>query len=608
MIFQNLLLPVGVNIIRMLLMVIVMETGHRTYNSYEVPPTTKFYDFIVVGSGSAGAVVAARLSEETSWDVLLLESGGPPPPEAYVPGFDILLYVSGADYGYKISPQETSMFGYEGRSNKYPRGRVLGGSSGTNYMMYVRGNKHDFDRWAEMGNEGWDYKTVLHYFKKSEDFTGYASNEDLEYHGKGGPLTVSAKSWTTPVAKAFLEAGLELGYPLNDPNGANQTGFSIPDITVKKGIRVSTGEAFLKPNLGRKNFNVMPFSHVKKIIFKDKRAVGVIYSHNGKDRIALTKREVILCAGAVDSPKLLMLSGVGPKDHLEEFGIEVIHDLPGVGQNFHDHPVIFGLTWSTKKGSALSLSTFLNPKTAIDYFFSRTGPLSVPFAVEGNAWVPIDAPSDDWPNTQYLIMSAIPTFDQGVLIPDLIGYNRSLYQQYFKPLFGQIGFSLGPILIRPKSRGSITLRSTDPFDQPNIDPKFLSHPEDLELMVKAIKFARKIGDTNAMKTRLGAKFHDMPLPGCDHFDVDSDKYLACYAQFMTSTVYHPAGSCKMASSDDEMGVVDSKLRVRGVRGLRVIDSSIMPEVVSGNTNAVSIMIGERGADLVKEYWTDNFVR
>ncbi|KAK3870431.1 hypothetical protein Pcinc_024341 [Petrolisthes cinctipes] len=485
-----------------------------------------------------------------------------------------------------------------------PVGRVLGGSSVLNWMMYVRGNRRDYDNWAKLGNTGWSYQDVLRYFKKAEDYTGTRNTQTAAYHGDGGPLTVDDKRWHPPITEDILRAGRELGLPTIDPNGPEQIGFSIPDMTQRNGKRGSTDRSYLRPAASRPNLHVALNALVTKVIFdNNKRATGVEFEQLGLRRRIYVRREVILSAGAFGSPKILMLSGVGPAKHLRKHRIPVIENLRGVGRNLHDHPSIFGLTWTVNRGSAGDLFRIFNPQTVVEYIHKRQGPLSVPLGVEVNAWIRSEGRDDPmWPELQFLFISLTPAVDFGLLVTDGIGFRRSLFNTYFAPLKGREGFNIGPMLTRPLSRGTVKLSSNNPKHPPIINPNFLSHPRDVEVFVKGIKFAMAVGNTTTLKQRHGAKFYDRVLPGCEKEIFGSDKYWVCYTRTMAQTTYHPTGTCKMAPASDKKGVVDPRLRVRGVSGLRVIDGSIMPYIVSANLNAPIIMIGEKGADLIKQDW------
>ncbi|KAK3859895.1 hypothetical protein Pcinc_034025 [Petrolisthes cinctipes] len=429
--------------------------------------------------------------------------------------------------------------------------------------------------------------------------------QDTEYHGRGGPLSVEDKRWWSPLLPAFLNAGRELGYKVIDPNGPEQTGFSVADMTQHGGERSGVSEGYLKRATQRPNLHVVSKAHVTKIIFdKNKRATGVRFLHRGKIRTVSARREVVLSAGAVGSPQLLMVSGVGPAEHLTQHNIPVIADVPGVGENLQDHPSIFGLTFTVKQGSGTDILQLANPVNVKDYIRNRRGPLTSPTAVEGNAWSVNESGEDDpqWPDLQYLFMSGTPFSDWGIYIVDVLGFRRDFFNEYFGSLLGSLGFNIGPMLTRPKSRGTIRLQSSDPQRPPLIDPNFLSHPDDVKTFVRGIKFVLAIGNTSSLRVDHEAKFHDKHLPGCERERYGTDDYWSCYTRQMAQTTYHPCCTLKMAPSSDPLAVVDHRLRMRAVSGVRVVDASIMPDIVSGNLNAPVIMVGEKAADIIKEDW------
>jgi len=529
------------------------------------------FDYIIVGAGSAGCVLANRLSEDPSNKVLLLEAGAPDKKlEIKIPGAYTKLHRSEVDWGFWSEPQEQ----LDGRKLFLPRGKTLGGSSSTNAMAYVRGNRADYDEWAALGNNGWDYKSVLPYFKKSEH------NEDIhsEYHGSRGPLNVTfAKGFKTPFATAFVEACKECGIPKNqDYNGENQEGASPFQFTIKNGLRHSTASAFLKPILKRPNLTVQTNTQVSKILLENDRAIGVevLKKKGGVDQIFANK-EIILSAGAFQSPQILMLSGIGDKDELQKLGIDSKIDLPGVGKNLQDHlffncaalsktqdgfnhhipiiPQLKGLIQLlfTQKG-ALTCS----PLEAVAFYNSR-GESGVDFQFH---FAPMQVGSDY--KTDFHDLSTFPIVD---------------------------GFSILPSLIKPKSRGYVTLRSTDPMAAPLIQPNFLTEKADWETLIRGTRKALELLNSDAF-----APYRKAIITPPDQ----SDEGIIAHIKKSVETIYHPVGTCKMGN--DELSVVNEKLQVHGIRNLRIADASIMPKIVSGNTNAACIMIGEKAADLILE--------
>ncbi|XP_027235872.2 oxygen-dependent choline dehydrogenase [Penaeus vannamei] len=590
-----------VPLVRLLLVGVVRETGHAPFELHV--PLDLSYDFIVVGGGSGGSVVASRLSEVAGWRVLLLEAGGPPAPESYVPALNFLFFLpENSNWEYTIAPQKHALKSFVGRSGRLIQGKTLGGSSSINGMLYARGNRRDYDQWASLGNPGWDYDNILHYFKKAEGYRGGHLGENEYFHGRDGPLTVTPSSGDSLLTKAFLQSGRSLGYSVVDPNGQAQIGFAPFDYTIGDGIRCSTAECYLKPAASRPNLHILHSATVYKILFnEEKRAIGVLFEHNGMLKVVKARKEVILSAGALSSPKVLMLSGVGPAKHLHQHGIDVVADLPGVGRNLQDHLNVYGLTWTVRPGVEESPSVL---SSLDDYVKRRQGPYATPLGDQSSAWVRVsDAPGDpQWPDVQYLLSSSTLATDKGIFSPSSLGLDPVRYRSYFEDVLGEEGFSLQLNLMRPSSRGSVALRSRDPRDYPHIDSNFLSHPDDLRILVNGIKFALAIGNTTSMKTWLGARFHDKHLPGCEDIYYGTDDYWGCYVQHMASSYLHPAGTCKMGPEDDPLSVVDSRLRLRGVSGVRIVDASIMPVIVSGNMNAPVIMIGEKSADMIKDDW------
>ena len=524
------------------------------------------FDYLVVGGGSAGSVLASRLTEDPDVTLCLFEAGGTGDGwPVTVPAALVLMIPSRLNnWAFETVPQK----GLQGRRGYQPRGKALGGSSAINAMVYTRGHHADYDDWAALGNEGWGWNDVFPYFKRSEH------NERLgnEWHGRDGPLWVSDLRTDNPFQARWLDAARECGLPVTDDfNGAEQEGVGIYQVTQKNGERWSAARAYLFPHMKtRGNLTVETGAQVRRIVFDGKRAVGVEVTRGGNVETVWAKKEVILSAGAFQSPQLLMLSGVGPKDELERHGIQVVADLPGVGENLQDHPD-FVVSYKTNSLDALGVSVRGAIKTLGDirqYRNSRTGALTTNFA-EGGAFLKT-RPDLDRPDVQMHFVVG-PVSDHGRKVR--LGH----------------GLSCHVCLLRPKSRGSVKLRSADPLDAPLIDPAFLEHADDLEVLVEGYKLTRRLMAAPAM-----AQFVTEDLFASRS---RSDDDIRALLRERTDTVYHPVGTCRMGN--DALAVVDSQLRVRGTEGLRVVDASIMPTLVGANTNAPTIMIGEKASDLIR---------
>jgi choline dehydrogenase len=491
------------------------------------------YDYIIVGAGSAGCVLAQRLTEDPATSVLLLEAGGNDDtvPQIHDPAKPFDLVHTAVDWNFATEDEPH----LNHRKIEWPRGRVLGGSSSINYMVYVRGNRYDFDHWRALGNEGWSYADVLPYFKKAENRERGAS----AYHGAGGPLNVFDPPTVNPLTSAFIEAGVDLGWPRNDDaNGASQEGFGTFQNTIRNGQRNSTAVGYLHPVMNRPNLTVWTDTLATRVLFEGTRAVGVAYLKNGRQEHIRASHEVILSGGTINSPQLLMLSGVGPGEHLHQVGIRVVADVPGVGENLQDHV-----------GVVMYCTT--NPS------FTAFGGL----AASGDAFVKT--------------RSALPE-------PDL----QLILAPFFLPPVQGKGYTMVVVLVTPRSRGRIRLRSSDPTVYPAIYANYLAQPEDGETLMKGIQLARRLNRTKA----LAAFFQAEVYPGAQLHRADE---LAEFVQ----TFFHPVGTCKMGH--DALAVVDDQLWVRGTSGLRIVDASIMPMIVNGNTNAATIMIAEKAADSIK---------
>jgi len=523
------------------------------------------FDYVVVGGGSAGCVVASRLSEDPDVTVCLLEAGGAGNGWVVTApiGIAIMVPSSRNNWAFDTVPQA----GLNGRKGYQPRGKALGGSSAINGMVYIRGHRTDYDGWAALGNAGWAYDDVLPYFKKSEN------NEIVHdaFHGRGGPLNVARLRTENPFQDFFLEAGRQLQLPVTDDfNGENQLGLGIYQVTQKNGERCSAARAYIEPNLSRPNLKVVTAAPASKIVFDGKRATGVEFGRDGKTSSVRARREVIVSSGAFQSPPLLMLSGIGNAPDLQRLGIEVVHHSPGVGQNLQDH-IDFALSY---RSGSLDLfgSSFAGLRRLwreIGRYRKRRVGMITSNVAECGGFLKTD------PNL------AVPDIQLHFSVAMADNHGRARHLGH--------GFACHVCLLRPKSRGAVTLQSADPAAAPQIDPKFYDHPDDLETMVKAFKITRRIMDAEPLAKWRTAEMYSG--------NVRSDDDIRVILRNRSDTVYHPVGTARMGV--DAMAVVDPQLRVRGVEALRMVDASIMPTLIGGNTNAPSIMIGEKAAAMIR---------
>ena len=524
------------------------------------------FDFVIVGAGSAGCVIANRLSANPKFRVALLEAGGPDrSPWIHIPvGYFKTMGNPNTDWCYRTEPDQ----GLNGRSIKWPRGKTLGGSSSINGLLYVRGQPQDFDHWRQLGNAGWSWDDVMPLFKRAETWEG----GDDHVRGGDGPLSVSKNRVDRDIVDSWLRAAVAAGHRWTDDyNQEDQEGVGYFQMTMKNGVRCSAATAYLKPIRNRQNLTIITNAHSHKIEIKDGKAVAVRAMINGQMQTIKARNEIIVSAGAIGSPQLLMLSGIGAADEIRQHGISMVRDLPGVGKNLQDHLQVR----PTYKCNALTINTetrnpFRLVAMAIEYAAKRSGPMAMAASL-GTGFLKTRAELET-PDIQYHIQPfSADNIDEGA--------------HRFS------AFTASVLQLRPESAGRLMLKSADPDDHPAIHPNYLATKTDCDTIVAGLQMTRAICRYEPVRALITEEYK----PGAAIADDDYDGLLD-WARSHATTIYHPVGTCKMG--DDKMAVVDSRLRVHGVRGLRVADASIMPTITSGNTNAPTIMIGEKLSDLV----------
>jgi choline dehydrogenase-like flavoprotein len=523
------------------------------------------HDYIIVGGGSAGCVLARRLSDDPDASVCLLEAGKPDKsPLIHMPaGFSVTVPQPVSNWAFETVPQP----GLNGRQGYQPRGKTLGGSSSINAMVYIRGHRSDYDHWAGLGNPDWSYDDVLPYFKRAQN----QERGEGAYHGSGGPLNVMDILEPNPLANAFVEAGTQAQLPHNDDfNGETQEGVGLYQVTQKDGERMSAAKAYLTPVLSRPNLSVVTRAQATRVLLDGRRATGIEYRRGRTSHTVLARKAIILCGGAFQSPQLLMLSGIGPAPELKRHNIPVAHDLPGVGQNLQDHIDYVGV-YKTKSRDALGISLAGIGdvmKGLWDWRRRRRGRMTSNLAEAGGFVC-------SSPEVQ------VPDLQLHFVVGGVEDHGRAYGLGH--------AYSCHVCVLRPKSAGQVTLAGPDPLLPPVIDPKFLSDDRDLDLLVTGYKIVRRILDGPALA----------PYGGVDNATPETDDQIRDTIRDRADTVYHPVGTCKMGPASDPMAVVDAQLRVRGIDGLRVVDASIMPTLIGGNTNAPTIMIAEKASDLIR---------
>ncbi len=515
------------------------------------------FDYIIVGAGSAGCVLANRLSENPNNRVLLLEAGGRDwHPFIHMPaGLAKLIGIEQLNWSYETEPEPEM----NGRRMYWPRGKVLGGSSSINAMCYCRGHRKDYDSWEHEGAPGWAFDKVLPFFIKSENQENGAS----EFHGTGGPLSVQNLRHTNPLSQVFIDAACQAGHARTDDfNGPRQRGFDFYQVTQHNGKRCSTAVAYLKPARGRSNLTISTHSHAEKIVLDGVRAGGIVFRRKGESLTASAGR-VILAGGAINSPQLLMLSGIGPADHLNSLNIGVHLDLPGVGRNLQDHLDICTLVHCEQP---ITYDQLNDVAVGLRYLFGKKGPGSSNVAEAGGFIVSQHA-ADDRPDIQ---MHFVPAF--------LDDHGRNILPGH--------GMTIHACPLRPESKGELTLKSADPLQPPALQPRYLTTEYDRKMMLECVRLAREIYAQDAFLPYAGKELYPGP-------DAQSEDTIFEFIRNRAESIYHPIGTCKMGT--DQMAVVDPSLNVRGIEGLSVVDASVMPSLVSGNTNAPTIMIAEKFA-------------
>lgn len=572
-------------------------------------PIFEEYDFIVVGSGPAGCVVANRLSENPQWNVLLLEAGGEETIVNQVSTIAHYLQFTNYNWNYITEQQSGACLGLKQGRCPWPAGKGTGGGSVINNNIYTRGNKQDFDSWAKAGNKGWSYNELLPYFLKTEDIN-IAELKRSPYHGVGGPLPVEYPPYRSELLETFLASAKEVRLNLVDYNNPNtHEGFSHIQGTIRMGRKVSAYRAFIRPYKGRKNLHVAILSRVTKILIdsETKEAYGVEFVKKRRRRNVRARKEVIISAGTFNSPQLLMLSGIGPKEHLDEMDIPVIQNLR-VGDNLQEHPAFASLAFTVNKTqvSLIPQRLLTNVVPTLLDWVEGQGWLST-LACEGLGYVHTkynDRSKNPPPDIEYIFVPTSLAGESGMgsdLLRKTMGIPDDTFSEVFQDIRNKDAWSIWPMLMYPESRGWVRLKSANPWHPPRIQSNFFSEPVDLYRIVEGIKMVIELSQTKAFQS-LESTLNRRPFPACKHLKFGSDEYWGCCVRQWTMQMHHPCGTCKMGPEWDKNAVVSPRLQVYGMKRLRVVDASIMPTIPGAHTVASAYMVGEKGADLIKEDW------
>lgn len=584
--------------------------------------------------GSTGSVIANRLSENPYWKVLLLEAGGSPNPTSEIPSAWAFNLKTEMDWYYSMESTKNSCLGMINEQCVAPLGKGLGGGSSLNGMIYVRGNAEDYNEWEALGNDGWSYKNVLKYFKKSEKLSDFTlideeeynlylskrkklrSNESLryklsklaikKYHSTKGVLNVQHFGYnpgSIDIKNAIFDGVEELGETyVPDINGKEQLGFTEIQSTTYRGRRSSTAKVFLSPIKDRPNLLIVKNALVQKLILDGDKVSGVSVASQNEVKVVRAKKEVVLSAGAINSPQLLLLSGIGPKAHLESVGIKVLHELKGVGQNLQDHLTALAVPLSINRSKPDKVTTTDQLEYYYEFLFHGNGPLAS-FSYTDIIGFINTMKNASYPDVQFhFIYFHFNETDAMTLMLEKWNFKPEVIKQYRDLVLKSNILIISTSLLRPKSTGKVELRSSNPIDPPKIMGNYLKEPEDLQTIVRGIEFLVKLSETKALKKK-DTMLEEVRLENCSSFKFKSNEYWECLVQHLSTNIFHPVGTCKMGSKDDPMAVVSNKLKVHGLTNLRVADASIMPKIVRGNTNAPCIMIGEKAADMITFDWS-----